>query len=402
MPNIFTFKAKKQNGQVLSGKLKAKSKNEVLFLLNSKKLDPIFIEMEQKLFSRGGISGVSSKHLVVFTRQLAFLINAGVPILQSLRIVSEISRHPVLKTVVVDVINGIASGVSLSAALAAHPGIFGNIYVSIVQAGETGGSLDIMLNRLAAYLEESNRLKSRVKKAMMYPAFVLSIGILIVIVIMVKVVPKFVEIFSGSDMKLPAVTQLLITISDFFRNNFVLVVLFSFVIPFISVLYLRTASARPLKDQILMLIPIIGNLTIKNSLARFSRTLSCLLSGGVNVAEALSVSALTSDNFFIEQAIKNVQKQVISGKPMAQSLKKESLIPLLISNMVAIGEETGKTDATLEKVAEFYEEQVRSTTDAMSDLIQPFLIAVLGVLVGFIVIALYLPIFDMPGLAGGI
>ena len=400
--HTFKFRAKKSNGQLLSGKIKAKSKNEVLYLLNAKKLEPINIELQKKLFTGGGgISGVSSKHLVTFTRQLAFLIDAGVPVVQALRIVSEISQHPVLRTVIEDIVNGIESGNTFSTALSAHPAIFGNIYVSIIEAGETGGSLDIMLNRLAGYIEESERLKERVKKAMMYPSFVLSIGLAIVVVIMVVVVPKFVGIFDSSDMKLPAVTQLLISTSDFFKNNLLLIIVSGVVIPFAFIMYLRTASARPLKDQLLMMIPIIGSLAVKSGLARFSRTLSCLLSGGVNLAEALGTSALTSNNFFIERAIKNVQNQVIKGKSIAQSMKKEKVIPPLIANMVAIGEETGKTDATLEKVAEFYEEQVKTTTNTISDLIQPFLIAVLGGLVGFIVIALYLPIFKMPGVVGG-
>lgn len=399
----FLFRAKRASGQIITGKVKAKTKNEVLYMLISKKLEPVHIEIKKSVFQlgSGGLSGIGTKHLVFFTRQMAFLVNAGVPVVQALEIVKQISHSTVLKEVIADVIHGIEKGSSFSAALSAHPSIFSNMYVNIIDSGEVGGSLDLMLSRLADYIEESERLKSRVKKAMMYPGFVLSIGILIVIVIMVKVVPKFTSIFDTADMKLPLMTQILVSTSDFFRHNLLFIVLAVFFIPFCFVIYLRSTAGRPLKDQLLMLLPVIGPLVLKNSLARFTRTLSCLLSGGINMAEALGTSALTSNNFFIERSIENVKNQVIKGKSMAQSLKKEKVIPVLISNMVAIGEETGNTDATLEKVAEFYEEQVKSTTNAISELIQPFLIAVLGGLVGFIVIALYLPIFKLPGVAGG-
>ena len=403
MSNEFLFKAKRKNGQIVSGKIKAKSKNEVIYILNSKKLEVIDIELKKNIFKlgSGGLSGVPTKHLVHFTRQLAFLVNAGIPVVQALKIVQEVSMNNVIKVVITDVMNGIESGNSFSQALAAHPAIFGNIYVSVIQSGEVGGSLDIMLTRLAQYMEDSETLKGRVKKAMMYPTFVLGIGLIIVVVIMVTVVPKFVSIFSSSNMELPFITQILINVSDFLKYNLVSVLLSVIFIPLCAIAYLRSPAGRKVKDQLLMLIPIIGPLTTKNSLARFSRTLACLLSGGVSMVDALNTSALTSNNIFIENAIQNVKNQVIKGKPIAQSLKKHKVIPGLVSNMVAIGEETGNTGATLEKVAEFYEEQVKSTTNAISDLIQPFLIAVLGGLVGFIVIALYLPIFKMPGIVGG-
>ena len=403
MSNEFLFKAKRKNGQIISGKIKAKSKNEVIYILSSKKLEAIDIELKKNVFKlgSGGLSGVPTKHLVHFTRQLAFLVNAGIPVVQALRIVQEVSVNAVVRVVTADIINGIESGRSFSEALSAHPSIFSNIYVSIIQSGEVGGSLDIMLNRLAQYMEDSETLKSRVKKAMMYPTFVLAIGLIIVIVIMVVVVPKFVSIFSSSNMELPFITQILINVSDHLKTNLISVLLSVIFIPLCALAYLRSPAGRKVKDQLLMIIPVIGPLTTKNSLARFSRTLACLLSGGVSMVDALNTSALTSNNVFIENAIQNVKDQVIKGKPMAQSLKKHKVIPRLVSNMVAIGEETGNTGATLEKVAEFYEEQVKSTTNAISDLIQPFLIAVLGGLVGFIVIALYLPIFKMPGLVGG-
>ena len=399
----FSFRAKKNSGQVVSGRIKAKSKNDVLYMLAAKQLEPVHVEQQKNLMQlgSGGLSLLAPKHLVFFTRQLAFLVKAGIPIVQSLRIIQEITVSANLRAIVADIVGNIEKGNTFASALSAHPSVFNHMYVNIIEAGEVGGSLDIMLSHLAAYIEESHKLKSRVKKAMMYPGFVLSIGILIVIAIMVMVVPKFVGIFGNSGVELPLMTKILIYTSDFFTHNILFIIIGAFFIPFCCIMYLRSPAGRELKDQLLMFVPVLGPLVLKNSLARFSRTLSCLLSGGVNMAEALNISALTADNFFIEKSIQKVRDQVMKGQSVAQSLKKEKMIPALICNMVAIGEETGNMDATLEKVAEFYEEQVKSMASSISDLIQPFLIALLGSMVGFIVIALYLPIFKMPGVAGG-
>ena len=398
--NTFTFKAKRANGQLVSGKLKAKNKNEVLYLLANKKLEPIFVDVQKNIFSRGsGGVTVGTKHLVTFTRQLAFLINSGVPLVQSLQIVKEIVTSTGLRVVVGDLIDSIQKGNTFGASLAAYPSVFGGIYISIIESGELGGILDTMLTRLAEYIEEDEKLKGRVKKALMYPIFVLTISMIIVAVIMVVVVPKFAALFASSNAELPFMTQILMSTSDFMRNNVVLLLIGLIFLPFVFIMYLRSDSGRSLRDQILLVIPVFGPLVLKNSLARFSRTLSCLLSGGVSISEALGAASMTSNNFLVEQATQRVKAQVIKGKSVAQSLRKEPIIPVLIPNMVAIGEETGNMDATLEKVAEFYEEQVTTTTNAISDLIQPLLIVVLGGIIGFIVISLYLPIFKLPGVA---
>ena len=403
MNNTFSFKAKKKNGQVISGKVKAKNKNEVLFMLVAKQLEPVHVELQKPLLKvgGGGLSGVSNKHLVTFTRQLAFLVTAGVPVIQALQIVKGLSQSAPLKIVITDIVNDIEKGSTFSSSLSSYPSIFSSVYVNMVEAGEGGGSLDVMLSRLASYIEESAQLKSKMLKAMMYPAFVLSAGGLVLAVIMMFVVPKFTSIFASSKVGLPLATQMLVTASDLLRNNIMAVLILAIFIPFVCLMYLRSPAGRPLKDQILMLLPVVGPLVLKNSLARFSRTFSCLMVGGVDVSNALGTAALTSNNFFIERSLQTVKRKVMQGKSISQSLKKEAIIPGLVTNMMAIGEETGKIDVTLEKVAEFYEEQVRTTANTISDLIQPFLIVLLGGIIGFIVIALYLPVFKLPGVAGG-
>ena len=399
----FSFKAKKPDGKIFSAKLKAKNKNQAIRMLKAKNLEPVHISIETSLFNLGSGSGggLPSKYLVIFTRQLAFLINAGVPLVQSLRIVREIAQHLKLKLVITELINSVEGGSTFAIALANQPGVFSSMYVSMISAGEVGGSLDVMLSRLAEYIEESEKLKSKVKKAMMYPSFVLITGVGVIVAIMVMVIPKFIDIFSSSKVELPLSTKILVGASYAIRNHFIIIGLLFFFIPFVFIMYLRSPAGRAMKDQLLMLTPVIGPLVLKNSLARFSKTLACLLAGGVSAADALNTSALTSNNFFVEKAIQNVKDKVIKGKPVAQSLRKEKVIPVLVSNMVAIGEETGNIDATLEKVAEFYEEQVKTTTSAISDLIQPFLIVFLGGLIGFIVISIYVPIFKMPGIIAG-
>ena len=397
----FKFTAKDPNGKMVSGMVKASSRNDVVRRMGNKGIEPLLIE-EQKSFFLGSGSCVDAKHLVSFTRQLGFLINAGVPIVQALQIVCDMVQSVVLQSVIKDVISNIEGGDTFSSAAAQHPQIFDHLFVSIVESGEKSGNLDQMLNQLATYVEESDKIRNKVKKAMMYPLFIMVIGIGITIAIMIFVVPKFASIFESNDQPLPMLTKILLTTSNMFVENIIAILLITIVIPFVSILYLKSPAGRTLKDHILMLIPIFGKLLFQNSIARFSRTLSCLMSAGVNVTEAMSTSAMTANNVFVEEAVKNIRNQVIKGKPMGAAFKSQKVLPSLVSSMVSVGEETGSIDATMEKVAEFYEENVRVAANNMADLIQPFLIVFLGGIVGFVVISLYLPIIKMPGILGGV
>ncbi len=399
----FRFRAKAESGKTFSGKLKADSRTDVIERLNSKNLEPISIHMEKSIFALGsGEQTVKLKSLVEFTRQLAFLVKAGIPIVQGLQIVREICQSMVLKQVTNSIIQDIKRGQSLSEALANYPSVFGQLFVSLIRSGETSGNLDRMLEQLAGYIEQTEKIRSRVMKAMMYPGFILLIGVSIVTLLIIFVVPQLAGVFLESNVELPIMTQLLLSASSFLGNNLVLVAVVFIVLPFVGLMYLRSPSGRVLKDQIIMMLPIFGGLAIKNSIARFTRTLSCLMASGVNILEALDTSSFTANNFFIETAIQRIRNQVGKGDTISNALKNESVIPPLVSHMVAIGEESGNVDATLEKVAEFYEEQVSTTADSISDLINPFLIVVLGVMVGFIVISLYLPIFKMAGVVSGV
>ena len=399
--NLFIFKATKEDGKIVTGQMKANTQNDVMRLLTLKKLQPIFIKQKQSLFKLGVGSAVPQKDLVVFSRQLSFLLESGVPIIQSLQITQPLTQSTILKHVLKQLINSVDKGKNLSEALAEHPRVFNNLFVSLTQAGESSGQLNTFLTQLANDIESSDKLRSRVKKALMYPMFVLSVGVVIIITLMVFVVPKFASVFESAGSELPVMTKLLMAISDFFVNNLILVIFVSIFIPIVLFVYLMSPAGRKFRDQLFWIVPIIGPIVQKNSIARFTKTLSYLMSAGVNVTESLNNAASAANNYLIETATQNIIAKVERGQSIGQSISREKIFPELIAHMVSIGEETGKLDATLQKVSEFYEEQVKIAADAIADLIQPVFIVVLGGFVAFVVIAMYLPIFKLAGAAGG-
>ncbi len=401
MKKHFVFKAKDQAGKTITGHVLAKTRNNVLRTLADKNLRPFYIEVKDKkeLFSVG--TGIKNRELVKFARNMAFLVKSGVSILNALRMTQSTTASIVFKNKLDHIIADIESGHSFAKALSTHSNIFGSIFITMVEAGEMGGNLDLMLISLADYMESSERIKSRVKKAMLYPSFVIVAATALVVGIMVFVVPKMMEVFQSMNADLPFITQILLSVSDFMVAHFVALILFCLILPVCFIMYCKTASGRPLKDQFLMSLPVIGSLCVKNSYVRFSKTLSCLLFSGVEMTDAIESASETTNNYYIEKAIQRVKKRVLKGRSLGQCLRTETIIPQFLSDMVSIGEESGNIDATLNKVAEYYEEQVNTTANSISELIQPFLIVFLGGVVGFIVVAIYLPIIQMPGLLGG-
>ena len=399
--DTFTFKATREDGKAVSGQIKASNQNEAIRVLNLRKLQPIFVKKKQSILKLGSGSIVAQRDLVVFSRQLAFLVESGVPIIQSLQIVQPITQSAVLKNVLSQLIKSVDKGKNLSEALAEHPAIFNNLFFALVQAGESSGKLNVLLAQLADDIESSDQLRSKVTKALMYPMFVLSVGVAIVIGLMVFVVPKFASVFQSAGSELPAMTKVLMSISDFFVNNLLLVLFTLVAAPIAFFMYLFSPAGRKFKDQLFWVLPIMGPIVRKNSLARFTKTLSYLLASGVNVTEALNNASTASNNYLVESSIQTAIARVERGQSIAQSISKEKIFPHLLSQMISIGEETGKLDATLKKVSEFYEEQVKASASAIADMIQPIFIVVLGGFVAFVVIAMYLPIFKLAGAAGG-
>ena len=399
----FSIRAKRGDGHVISGKMKGRNREAIVQILQNKRLEPIYIE-EKKAILKLGLGGISiaQKHLVVFARQMAFLVNAGVPVIQSLVIVKDLVASAPLKRVITKMVSDIEGGSSFAEALQLHPHIFSNLFVSLIRAGETGGTLHTMLSQLAEYIEKSAQIRGRVKKAMMYPGFVTLVGIAIIVGIMMYVVPQFSSFFAQADRELPGITQLLVDVSSFLSQNSLLIILSGISIPMGLYMFFSSEVGTKYRDILVMYLPIFGNLALKSSLARFTKTLSCLLSAGVNIREALTISSNVTNNYFVEQSVARIKSDVEKGKSIAESMRREKIFPSLVSEMMAIGEETGNIDATLSKVADFYEEQVANVAGAVSDLLQPFIIVFLGGMVGFIVLAIYLPIFQLSGVVSGV
>ena len=338
---------------------------------------------------------VSLKDIVLFTRQLQAMIGAGVPLVTALKSIGNQIENKKLKEIISDVATKVEEGERFSTALSSYRNVFGDLYISMVRAAEQSGNLDQTLRRLSQYLEKIEKLRGKVKSAMAYPTFVSIIATIIVTGILIFIIPTFSKLYSDLGGQLPALTQLVINISNMLRNY---IAWFILLLVALFVLYKQVSRIRKVKfamDAVKLKLPIFGNLIKKSAVANFSRTLSSMLSSGISILDALDISADTSDNLIIKYAIKDVKKQVERGVNLSVALSRHKVFPPMLINMVAIGEESGDLDGMLSKVADFYEEEVDRAVDALTSLIEPLMIVVIGIIIGFIIIAMYLPIFKM-------
>ncbi len=339
---------------------------------------------------------VTTKDITVFARQFAVMINSGVPLVRCLSIMAEQMDNPTLRDVIRKVKTDVESGAPLSAALKAHQDIFGDLFVNLVRAGEAGGILDKILDRLADYMENAEGTRQKVKGALTYPVVVISIAILVVIFIVTFVIPQFQEIFAdmGPD-KLPLPTKILLSVSHFMSHNFLLVIGIIFGVVFGVKAFLSTEQGRKLFDKLLLNMPAFGELIRKASIARFTRTLGTLLSSGVPILQALEVTASTAGNTVIEEAVMRVKTSISEGESIAGPLRRTGVFPPMVIQMIAIGEETGELDKMLEKIADFYEKEVDAAVKALSSIIEPLIIVFMGLVIGGIVMAVFLPMVQM-------
>ncbi len=400
---IFEFQAKTDDGRVVRGELNAANESEARIRMRAQRLTPLRIDVKKgsatkgfdlKKFSMFGDS-VSQKDLQVFTRQFAVLVGAGVPIVQSLEAMARGARSPGMSNVLGLVVNDVERGRRLADALSARPTVFDRLYVNLVKAGEEGGVLETVLNRLAAYIETSVKLKSKVKAALFYPVAVIVVAIIVIAFIMVFVVPKMSAMFTQSGQQLPALTQWVINASVFFQHYWYVIIASMIAIPMFGKMYYDTEDGRKILDAIFIEVPVFGDLIKKSAIARFSRTLSTLLSSGVRIIDALEISSATTGNWMVEKAILETKEAVSRGKTLAEPLMKISYFPNMVTQMISIGEQTGNIDQMLSKVADFYEDEVENATEAMTSLLEPLLMVVLGAIIAVIVVAMYLPIFNM-------
>jgi len=395
MPSYLYLAREAGSGREIRSSLDASTEQAAIAALLNKNL--LVVTIQEKVGKKGKTSGgsVPLADLVVFTRQLATMLDAGLAMVQSLQALAEQTTNKVMRDVIKDVCVRVEGGDSFSQALIKHPKVFNRLFVCMVDAGEKGGLLAEVLARLATFLENTARLRKKVKSAMMYPTVVTFVAITITIFLLVKVVPVFGEIFSGFGAKLPAPTQFLITISEWMKKN-LLYLLPAFGLLFYGwVAYIKTKQGREFWDRTRIKLPIFGHIAHKICLARFTRTLASLVRSGVPILEVLSIVANTCGNVVMEKAIRVAMTDIEKGDGISNALSKHPVFPTMIIRMMTAGEQTGKIDSMLERIADFLDEEIETTLAGLPSLIEPLLIVFLGVVVGGIVICMFLPIFKM-------
>ncbi|MHB0774322.1 type II secretion system F family protein [Halomonas sp. WWR20] len=387
------WKGKNPRGELVSGELVAATKLEVRQTLARQQIVVKRIQRKSGLF---GLGKIKPRDITLFARQMATMIRAGVPVLQAFGVVSESLKNPAMRNMVETLMNEVAAGSSFSEALAQHPAHFDRMFVNMVAAGEQSGTLDRMLERVASYKEKIDSLKARVRKALYYPVAVVLVGIGVTALLLIKVVPQFESLFQGFGAELPAFTRMTIALSELAQQYWLYALgALAAVILGIRLGIKRSPGFAYRIDQLLLRLPVIGDILDKSSVARFSRTLATTFNAGVPLVEALDTAAGATGNRLYQRAITRIREDVSSGQQLHFAMRNAGQFPVMAIQMVSIGEEAGSLDAMLNKVADFYEEDVDNKVDALTSLLEPFIIVVLGVLVGGLVISMYLPIFEM-------
>lgn len=399
---IFDYKARNKLGRKVKGDLDAPTLDMAENILRKKGLQDIKVKPKPKdLFEGTPLEkGVSSRDMVVFSRQFATMINSGVPILQALQIMCEQTENDKLRHALFDIRNNIESGSSLYDAMKKYPDVFDTLYTNMVDAGETGGVLDTVLLRLSEYIEKAASLKAKVKGAMIYPTVVLIVALLVVAIILLFVIPSFEKVFANFGGALPAPTQFVVNLSDLVQEKFFWLVggLAAFIVGFR--LFYKWERGRILVDTWILFFPVIGRLLRIAAVAKFSRTLSTMIASGVPILDSLDIVSRTSGNKTVELGVLKARDSIAEGQTIAEPLEETGVFPPMVIHMISIGETTGALDNMLEKIADFYDDEVDVAVDALTSMIEPIMIVFLGVVVGGMVVSMYLPIFNIAGTLG--
>ena len=392
----------------MKGELEAPSLEAVMALLRDRRIRPLPNRIKEKgkgLDKEISIPGfgdkVSTKDLSLWTRQLATMIDAGLPIVQCLDILGQQSESKLLRRTIGKIRQDVEGGCTLADALRKHPKIFDDVYVNMVEAGEAGGILNTILNRIALFMEKANKLKKKVKGAMIYPCAIVGVAVIVVAVLMIFVIPVFAELYGSMGKALPAPTQICINISNWFVAYWYLLVIGAVAVVTSISFYYKTPQGRMNIDRLLLRLPIMGDLLRKVAVARFSQNMALLLSSGVPILDGLAITARTAGNKVVEKAIMESRISISEGRTVADPLRESKIFPPMVCQMVAVGESTGGLDTMLKKVAELYEEEVDDAVTNLTAMMEPMIMVVLGVVLGGLVIAMYLPIFQMGSLVGG-
>ena len=397
MADTFQYKVRDRAGTVTTGSLVADSEALVLARLREQGLTPLDIKRQKKGLGQIEFGGkkVKLKQIAVFSRQFATMVNSGLPILRAIAILADQTDNKELSRVLGEARLDVEQGSSLSGALSKHDHVFNNLYVSMVRSGETGGSLDTTLVRLAEMIEREVQLRGKIKSAMTYPVAVVALVLLIMSAMLLFVVPQFESIYAQLGSTLPVPTRALMAMSDAFKTYWYVVLGGAFAGRFFLRRWKRTEHGREVVDALKLRVPVFGSLFHRTALSRFSSTLAMLLRSGVPILQALDIVSDTVNNTVLGRAITEVQMSVRDGESIAKPLTKHPVFPPMVVQMISVGEETGQVDLMLEKIAQFYDQEVEAAVDALTSLIEPILIAVIGACVGGAVVALYLPMFQI-------
>lgn len=392
---VFIWEGKTRQGEVRAGTMEAANADIVIERLKAQQIQASKVKKKPLEIHIKIGSGVSQKEVVVFTRQFATMIDAGLPLVQCLEILGSQQSNVFFQKVIMSVKADVEAGSTLADALGKHPKIFDDLYVNLVAAGEVGGILDTILNRLATYMEKSMKLKRQVKGAMVYPSVVMIVAGAVTAVLLIFVIPVFEKMFKDFGGALPAPTQLVIDLSNALRANFlVFAVTFTVLVLLIRAVG-KTPKGRLFYDSVLLKAPILGPVFRKVAVAKFTRTLGTMISSGVPILDALQITARSSGNKVVENAILYTRERISEGRTMADPLAETGVFPPMVVQMIAVGESTGAMDAMLQKIADFYEEEVDAAVAALTAMLEPAMMVILGVLLGGLIIAMYLPIFEL-------
>jgi len=396
---VFTYKGTNRSGGSVSGELTASSKAELQNILRRQQITPTKMSEKGKEFNLPSFgSGVSAKELAIFTRQFSVMIDSGLPLVQCLEILASQQENKTFQKVLAGTRASVEGGATLSAAMRQYPKVFDALYVNMVEAGETGGILDTILQRLSSYIEKNVKLQRAVKSALVYPVGVLTVAAGVIILLLWKVVPIFATLFAGLGVDLPLPTRIVINLSNLVGSifGFLMLVAFGAILFGLKVWY-GTPQGRYILDGVILKVPIVGILLRKIAVARFTRTLGTLIASGVPILEGLDITAKTSGNAIVEKALNQVRKSLEEGKSLTEPLKDSEVFPGMVTQMISVGEQTGAMDAMLQKIADFYEEEVDAAVKDLLTALEPIMIVFLGLVVGGVVISMYLPLFSLIG-----
>jgi len=400
---IFAYRGRSQAGQVVAGKMEAKTTEAVVATLRQQRIFPISVKPQPQSIGLNipGLGGrVKEKELSVVTRQLATMIDAGLPLVQCLDTLASQQPNKLFQKILTEIRENVEGGSTFAAALKRHPKAFNSLYVNMVEAGEAGGLLDTILNRLAVYIEKAMTLRRKVKGAMIYPSTIVVVAISVVIFLLIFVIPTFVKLFEGAKVELPLPTRIVMELSRLVQT-YILALLGFLAAGIVGLRFMyRTGTGRRIVDGLLLRIPIFGPLLRKVAVAKFTRTLGTLIASGVPILDGLDITAKTAGNKVVEEAIMKTRVSITEGKTIADPLKTSGVFPPMVVQMISVGEQAGALDSMLEKIADFYDAEVDQAVANLTALIEPILMVFLGVVVGGMIVAMYLPIFKMVTVIG--